>query len=390
MSDTPFPIKAQEIHRREVIQVIITLLIFGLLLLLPTGFEREENRHQLRVRAEVVHTDESDVVQSGIIRTGSQGVRIKVLAGPFRGEEFETWNLLMGKLELDRFYSPGDVILAVLQLDDSEKEVLTVQPVDHYRIRIELILVLLFFAFLLLYARWTGFKAVVSFIFTAGMLWKVLIPGFLKGWSPIPLTFGVTVVITAVIIFLIGGRGKRSIIAFTGAILGVLATTLLALLFGSAFRVHGAIKPFSEMLLYSGFPHLQLTDILYAGIFLASSGAVMDIAMDIGASMEEIVLHRPDVSRRELIRSGFSVGRAVVGTMTTTLLLAYSGGYTALLMVFMAQGTPGVNIINLGYVAAEILHTLVGSFGLVLVAPITAVVGGFMLSRKPDVQKENR
>jgi uncharacterized membrane protein len=105
----------------------------------------------------------------------------------------------------------------------------------------------------------------------------------------------------------------------------------------------------------------------------------MDIAMDIGASMEEIVLHKPEVSRKELIRSGFSVGRAVVGTMTTTLLLAYSGGYTALLMVFMAQGTPGINIVNLGYVAAEILHTLVGSFGLVLVAPITAVVGGFLL-----------
>lgn len=32
---------------------------------------------------------------------------------------------------------------------------------------------------------------------------------------------------------------------------------------------------------------------------------------------------------------------AAMGTMTTTLLLAYSGGYLSLLMVFMAQGTPG-------------------------------------------------
>ncbi len=379
MSDTPFPIKAEGIHKREIIQVAITLAIFFSLLFLPTGFEKEGSRDQFRVRAEVLQTDEDDVVQSGIIRTGSQGITIRVLGGPFKGEEFETWNLLMGKLELDRFYSTGDTILAVLQLDKEHNEVLSVQPVDHYRIRVEIILVLLFFTFLLIYARWTGFKAVVSFMFTAALLWKVLIPGFLRGWSPIPLTFAVTVVITAVIIFLIGGRGKRSLIAFIGAILGVLATTLLAVIFGDAFRVHGAIKPFSEMLLYSGFPHLQLTDILYAGIFLASSGAVMDIAMDIGASMEEIVLHKPEVSRKELIASGFSVGRAVVGTMTTTLLLAYSGGYTALLMVFMAQGTPGINIVNLGYVAAEILHTLVGSFGLVLVAPITAVVGGFLL-----------
>ena len=105
----------------------------------------------------------------------------------------------------------------------------------------------------------------------------------------------------------------------------------------------------------------------------------MDIAMDISASMKEVLDKKPDISRRELFFSGIKVGRAVIGTMTTTLLLAYSGGYTGLLMVFMAQGTPALNILNLNYVSAEILHTLVGSFGLVTVAPLTAFVGSFIL-----------
>jgi uncharacterized membrane protein len=104
----------------------------------------------------------------------------------------------------------------------------------------------------------------------------------------------------------------------------------------------------------------------------------MDIAMDISASMNEIHENHPGTPRGEIIRSGFNVGRAVVGTMTTTLLLAYSGGYTALLMVFMAQGTPMISIFNLTYVSAEILHTMVGSFGLVLVAPLTALIGGLL------------
>lgn len=51
-----------------------------------------------------------------------------------------------------------------------------------------------------------------------------------------------------------------------------------------------------------------------------------------------------------------------MGTMTTTLLFAYSGGYIALLMVFMAQGTPVDHILNYKYVAAEIIHTVIGSF----------------------------
>ncbi|MCI7791465.1 MAG: YibE/F family protein, partial [Lachnospiraceae bacterium] len=70
------------------------------------------------------------------------------------------------------------------------------------------------------------------------------------------------------------------------------------------------------------------------------------------------------------------------GTMTTTLLLAYSGGYLALLMVFMAQGTPIYNILNYKYVSAEILHTIVGSFGLVAVAPFTALMSGILLVKK--------
>jgi len=81
-----------------------------------------------------------------------------------------------------------------------------------------------------------------------------------------------------------------------------------------------------------------------------------------------------------------NVGRAALGTMTTTLLLAYSGGYIGLLMVFVAQGTPLISILNLNYVSAEILNIIIGSFGLVTVAPFTAIVSGTLLAKKPCSQ----
>jgi uncharacterized membrane protein len=108
----------------------------------------------------------------------------------------------------------------------------------------------------------------------------------------------------------------------------------------------------------------------------------MDLAIDIAAAVNEVVERNPDISTAEAIRSGFNVGKAVVGTMTTTLLFAYTGGYIALLMVFMAQGTPVVNILNLKYVSKEIIHTVVGSFGLVAVAPFTAISAGILLTKK--------
>ena len=39
------------------------------------------------------------------------------------------------------------------------------------------------------------------------------------------------------------------------------------------------------------------------------------------------------------------------------------------------------NILNYKYVAAELLHTVIGSFGLVTVAPFTALCAGVFLTR---------
>lgn len=155
---------------------------------------------------------------------------------------------------------------------------------------------------------------------------------------------------------------------------------LFCLVFTRALHIHGAVRPFTETLLYSGYGNLDLARLFMAGVFLASSGAVMDLAMDIAAAMEEVREHHPGIDRLQLVRSGLSVGRHVLGTMTTTLLLAYSSGYSAMLMTFIAQGVPVANILNMVYIAAEIANTLVGSFGLVLVAPFTAVAGGFILA----------
>ena len=57
-------------------------------------------------------------------------------------------------------------------------------------------------------------------------------------------------------------------------------------------------------------------------------------------------------------------------------------------MVFMAQGTPIAFVLNYKYVAAEIVHTIVGSFGLVTVAPLTAITSGFLLTKKKSVRNE--
>jgi uncharacterized membrane protein len=210
----------------------------------------------------------------------------------------------------------------------------------------------------------------------------VLIPAFLLGYNPLLVGIIVTTLLTIGIITLVYGLDKRSLAAASGSVLGTLLTAVLSFFLVGAFKIHGAVMPYSESLLYSGFSTLDLTSIFTASIFIACSGAMMDVAVDITSAVDEVIRNAPEMSRTSAVKSGLSVGRAIMGTMTTTLLLAYSGGFISLLMVFMAQGTPLLNILNLKYVSSEILHTVIGSFGLITVAPFTALTSGLMLGKK--------
>jgi uncharacterized membrane protein len=304
---------------------------------------------------------------------------VLLLGGSHKGETHRAGNLLSGSLEQDKVFQSGETALVLVSLDDDS--VASVSLIDHYRISGEIFLLLAFFALLILFAGWSGLRAVLSFILSVLSIWKVLVPLCLKGANPILVGSLLTAALTVLIIALVFGFNRITLAACTGAISGLIVTAALGVLSTSAFHIHGAVMSYSESLLYSGYEHLNLTQIFMASIFIGASGAMMDLSVDIAAAVNEVVTKRPDLSRVEAMMSGMRVGRAAMGTMTTTLLLAYSGSYIALLMVFMAQGTPMINVFNYKYVASEIIHTLVGSFGLVAAAPLTAAASGLLLAK---------
>ena len=81
--------------------------------------------------------------------------------------------------------------------------------------------------------------------------------------------------------------------------------------------------------------------------------------------------------------SGIRVGRAGIGTQTSTLLLAYLSSYLVPFMVYMAQSTPIMNILLLSKeIASAIAETVVGCKGLVAVATLSALAAGILIDRK--------
>ncbi|MCD1655702.1 YibE/F family protein [Treponema zuelzerae] len=346
----------------------------------PSGAQAA--RTPLRARGRVESTDDSMVRTYGSIRQGEQQLRLSVLSGKFKGSTLDGTNNLAGKLEVDRYYAPGDEVLLALDLNEAGTEIVWANAVDHYRTGKTIILVVLFSAFLVLISGWTGFKVLVSVLFSGTAIICVLVPAMLAGRDPLYATLALTIVLTAVIIFLVAGFTRTGLSAFSGAAGGVLLTAVLSWAFTRWFNLHGAVRPFAEALLYSGYGHLDLSRLFMSGIFLASSGAVMDLAMDIAVAMAEVKEQQPSIPRGVLLRSGLTISRHVTGTMVTTLVLAYSAEYTAMLMTFAAQGIPFENILNLVFVSSEIVHTFVGCFGLILVAPLTVACSALVLGRK--------
>lgn len=372
----------------------VTLIIIGVLFLIPTGFEDAlQFKDAEKCRARIESVNNSSIIDTGLIRTGQQVCNVTFLSGKFKGKTAEGWNLLTGSLSQDKLFHPGDVAQcivhyktqAVKALENSDDaSILSVNLIDYYRLHGELILALAFALFLVIFAGSVGLRSVFSFVVTVLVLWKILVPLYLKGFNPIFVGLVVVAILTFCIIALVYGFDKRLFSAFCGSMLGIIFAAILSVVCTKAFHIHGAVMAHSESLLYSGYEYLNLTQIFMASVCVGASGSVMDLSVDITSAVSEVVKNCPTISRRNAIKSGLAVARAAMGTMTTTLLLAYSGTCIALLMTFMAQGTPIYNILNNNLVASEIINTVAGSFGLASTAPFTALVAGTVIRGKTE------
>ncbi len=159
-------------HLRYNAPVFACLAIILMLLAVPTGFEGNLVFQESDIRAaRVLSSDESMVIDTGLVRSGEQRCQLEILGGAFRGRIVEGRNLLNGSLEQDKLFSAGDK--ALVRINYQNGEILSVSMIDHYRAPWELLLAAMFILLLILFAGRTGLRAVLSFFLTVLMIWKV-------------------------------------------------------------------------------------------------------------------------------------------------------------------------------------------------------------------------
>ena len=364
-------------HGKEWRVILAFSIILFILWLLPTGFEKQIYLNAEGVKAKIIEVNNEGLYLTGMIQQGEQRCLIEVLDGTHQGNIVEGINLLIGKLEVDKIFQVGDIAWTLLEVDENHG-IIFANLIDYYRIDKQLMLIGLFVILMVICSGYTGIRTLLSFAFSLLSIYKLLIPTLLKGFSPLVIALVVGNILSLVTLLLVAGPNKRAWTAMLSYFICSFLTCFLAVNFSELFKMNGAVMEFSEALLYAGYENLNLTAIFQAGIYLACSGAILDLAIDISAGLDEVKKANPILTRMHLIKSGFSIGKSVVGTQITTLLLAYMGSYLTILMVYMAQGTPMMSVLNSQKISAEILHTFIGCIGLVLVSPLTSIICGFI------------
>lgn len=147
-------------------------------------------------------------------------------------------------------------------------------------------------------------------------------------------------------------------------------------------HIDGMNQPLAQPLFFEESMSLDMLGVFYAAVIIGASGAAMDVAMEMSATMEELKHHCPEIERKELLKSGIRVGNVVIGTMTTTLLLAYAGGFLTLMMLFVSRDNDLMQILNMKLVTSEMARILIGSLSLIIVAPITAYTASWMFTHQ--------
>ncbi len=314
-----------------------------------------------------------------------QVVEMEILTGEFKGVLIESEHIIDYNYAYNIFLEPGNEFLVIIERDDTGG-LRDAFIVERARQRHLLWLGLLFVLSMAVIGGRKGIQALVALVLTGVAIIKILLPMILAGSNPILVSLFVCIGVIVMTLMIIGGITKKTFTAIIGTSGGLIVAGALAYIAGRAAQLTGLGNQEAQLLMFIPQEvNLDFQGILFAAIILGAMGAVMDVGMSVASAMWEVAEAKPDIRQKELMRAGMNVGRDLMGTMSNTLILAYTGGALHLLLLFLAYEVPFMEIINQDMIASEVVRALAGSIGLFLTVPITALVAATIGRKKLTV-----
>ncbi|MPW26105.1 YibE/F family protein [Alkalibaculum sp. M08DMB] len=324
--------------------------------------------------------EELDIDIGGGLKVAHQTLKVKITNGPFKDQVITTENSTSGNVAYDMWLVEGDKVLLYLETTE-DGELVEGYVMDFVRDTYLLAIIAIFILVLIIVGKMKGLKSVFTLGFTLLIIGKFLLPLLFKGYNPVLLALLSGFIIATVTFLVVAGRGKKSIAAILGTTGGLLTAVLISIIIGKMANLRGLSGEEAQMLMY--IPQeiqFNFQGLLFAGIMIGALGAVMDVSISIASAMEEIKNVGNKLNFREMFKSGMNVGKDIMGTMSNTLILAYTGTSIPLLLLLMAYDEPISKLINMEFLATEVIRALSGSIGLILSIPITAFIAAILMN----------
>lgn len=310
-----------------------------------------------------------------------QTVTVEILTGAFKGTQRIIDNMLTGNPAYDIPLNKGDKV--ILHVEPINENVNSPDDLNYYIADIKRdnqvwIFAGIFSLLLILIGRKKGIRSIISIIATVGLIFFLTVPAVLHGISPILSAIITGILSTIITIYLVGGFNSKSTSAIVGTSISLVFAGIL-----SICAIHFAnLTGFAgeeNMFLYSARPDLNFTGLLSASMIIASLGALMDTAVSISSTINEIHETDNNLTTAQLFKSGMNVGKDIIGTMSNTLILVYLG--SSLSLVLLSSNIDLYKFFNLNQVATEILSALIGSIAILACVPITAIISAILIKK---------
>ncbi|MCL2210435.1 MAG: YibE/F family protein [Treponema sp.] len=243
---------------------------------------------------------------------------------------------------------------------------------------------IIFIFCVLLFGGKKGFNTIVSLTFTCSAIFAVFIPAILSGKNIYIMSILVCVFTIIMVPLIVIGYNKKSLASILGCVAGVMVAGIIALVMDKLLFFTGITDEHSRYLVnLPGDIQLDLKAIIFAGIIIGAMGAVMDVSISISSSLWEIKEKAENIKFKELLKSGITIGRDIMGTMADTLILAYIGCSLTVVILLSIYSGSLFGLFNSEMIAVEILQALAGSFGILFAMPLTALFSAFIYLGKP-------
>ena len=240
---------------------------------------------------------------------------------------------------------------------------------------------------LIIFGGLKGLNTILSLSFTCLAIFSVFVPAILSGkniylWAITTCTY-----IIIMTLLIVNGANKKSLCGAVGCFSGVLVSGGLSLFADKFLKLTGMVD---EESLYLKFllddRTIDLKAIIFAAILIGAVGAIMDVAISLSSALYEVYEANATCTPAILMRSGMTIGRDIMGTMSNTLVLAYIGSSLSLVLLLAAYSSSLLGLLNREMIVVEILQALVGSFGLLLTIPLTSAVCSLVYCHKSKVK----